>query len=192
MDGVKRRLHPGKPNNTNLYEATPEDLQAPGIDVLPQNLLEAITALEQDEVVQDGTRRAARRRVHRAEADGMDRVRAPCLGLGNQPLRGVLLMCGIVGLLLKNPAWDERLGELLVPMLVGMTDRGPDSAGLAVFATSRCRGTKTQPVPAAWRAGLGGIPRALAKAQCPASTPLHRQSARHAVTHRHARRGIRA
>jgi amidophosphoribosyltransferase len=43
-------------------------------------------------------------------------------------------MCGIVGLLMKNPAWDERLGELLVPMLCGMTERGPDSAGMAVFA----------------------------------------------------------
>lgn len=42
-------------------------------------------------------------------------------------------MCGIVGLLLKNPALRPRLGELMVPMLVGMTERGPDSAGLAVF-----------------------------------------------------------
>jgi glutamate synthase domain-containing protein 1 len=42
-------------------------------------------------------------------------------------------MCGIVGLLLKNPQLRERLGELMVPMLVGMTERGPDSAGLAVF-----------------------------------------------------------
>jgi len=42
-------------------------------------------------------------------------------------------MCGIVGLLLKNPGWDRLLGELLVPMLTGMTERGPDSAGLAVF-----------------------------------------------------------
>lgn len=43
-------------------------------------------------------------------------------------------MCGIVGLLLKNPALRPRLGELMVPMLVGMTERGPDSAGLAVFS----------------------------------------------------------
>jgi glutamate synthase domain-containing protein 1 len=42
-------------------------------------------------------------------------------------------MCGIVGLLLKNPALRPRLGELMVPMLIGMTERGPDSAGLAVF-----------------------------------------------------------
>ena len=42
-------------------------------------------------------------------------------------------MCGIVGLLLKKPALYDRLGELMVPMLIGMTERGPDSAGMAVF-----------------------------------------------------------
>ena len=54
MDGVAKRIHPGKPNNTNLYEASPAQLKQLGIEVLPQNLLEAVTALEQDEVVQDG------------------------------------------------------------------------------------------------------------------------------------------
>ncbi len=43
-------------------------------------------------------------------------------------------MCGIVGLLVKNPELRDRLGELMVPMLIGMTDRGPESAGLAVFS----------------------------------------------------------
>ena len=42
-------------------------------------------------------------------------------------------MCGIVGLLLKKPALHGHLGELMVPMLIGMTERGPDSAGMAVF-----------------------------------------------------------
>ena len=42
-------------------------------------------------------------------------------------------MCGIVGLLVKTPALREQLGSLMVPMLIGMTERGPDSAGLAVF-----------------------------------------------------------
>jgi len=42
-------------------------------------------------------------------------------------------MCGIVGLLVKNPALRSQLGALMVPMLVGMTERGPDSAGLAVY-----------------------------------------------------------
>ena len=42
-------------------------------------------------------------------------------------------MCGIVGLLIKNAALRDRLGALMVPMLTGMTERGPDSAGLAVY-----------------------------------------------------------
>ena len=42
-------------------------------------------------------------------------------------------MCGIVGLLVKKPQLRESLGELMVPMLLGMSQRGPDSAGLAVF-----------------------------------------------------------
>ena len=44
-------------------------------------------------------------------------------------------MCGIVGLLVKKPALRESLGALMVPMLIGMTERGPDSAGLAVYTT---------------------------------------------------------
>lgn len=42
-------------------------------------------------------------------------------------------MCGIVGLLIKSAPLRERLGALMVPMLTGMTERGPDSAGLAVY-----------------------------------------------------------
>ncbi|MGD8476545.1 MAG: class II glutamine amidotransferase [Burkholderiales bacterium] len=42
-------------------------------------------------------------------------------------------MCGIVGLLVKKPQLREQLGELMMPMLIGMTERGPDSAGMAVF-----------------------------------------------------------
>ncbi|NIB38167.1 glutamine amidotransferase family protein [Pseudomaricurvus alkylphenolicus] len=42
-------------------------------------------------------------------------------------------MCGIVGLYLKNPALESRIGELFAPMLVAMTDRGPDSAGFAIY-----------------------------------------------------------
>jgi amidophosphoribosyltransferase len=42
-------------------------------------------------------------------------------------------MCGIVGLLIKDPKQRNRLGEWMVPMLVGMTERGPDSSGMAVF-----------------------------------------------------------
>jgi hypothetical protein len=42
-------------------------------------------------------------------------------------------MCGIIGLHLKNPDLEPRLGELLTAMLEAMTTRGPDSAGIAVY-----------------------------------------------------------
>ncbi|MBS99871.1 MAG: amidophosphoribosyltransferase [Oceanospirillaceae bacterium] len=42
-------------------------------------------------------------------------------------------MCGIVGLYLKNPELESRIGELFEPMLIAMTDRGPDSAGFAIY-----------------------------------------------------------
>jgi len=42
-------------------------------------------------------------------------------------------MCGIVGLFAKSPAIEERLGVHLVAMLAQMSDRGPDSAGVAVY-----------------------------------------------------------
>ena len=44
-------------------------------------------------------------------------------------------MCGIVGLFLKDPSLEPRLGELLAGMLEVMTDRGPDSAGFAVYGS---------------------------------------------------------
>ncbi|KAB0682733.1 class II glutamine amidotransferase [Aureimonas leprariae] len=42
-------------------------------------------------------------------------------------------MCGIVGLFLKDPSLEPQLGKLLSEMLVTMTDRGPDSAGIAIY-----------------------------------------------------------
>ena len=42
-------------------------------------------------------------------------------------------MCGIVGFLARTPGLRHSLGEHVVPMLTCMGDRGPDSAGLAVF-----------------------------------------------------------
>ncbi|WP_420879417.1 glutamine amidotransferase [Rhodococcus sp. (in: high G+C Gram-positive bacteria)] len=46
-------------------------------------------------------------------------------------------MCGIVGLHLREPSLYPRLGELLTGMLGQMVDRGPDSAGMAVYGDPR-------------------------------------------------------
>ena len=51
LDGVKRKLDPGKPNNTNLYDLTPEQVAEQAIPILPQNLGEAIDAFAADPVV---------------------------------------------------------------------------------------------------------------------------------------------
>jgi len=42
-------------------------------------------------------------------------------------------MCGIVGLFAKSAEIEERLGVHLAAMLAQMSDRGPDSAGVAVY-----------------------------------------------------------
>ncbi|MDO5630779.1 MAG: glutamine amidotransferase family protein [Paracoccus sp. (in: a-proteobacteria)] len=42
-------------------------------------------------------------------------------------------MCGIVGLFLKNEDLRPKLGDMLTDMLITMTDRGPDSAGIAIY-----------------------------------------------------------
>ena len=42
-------------------------------------------------------------------------------------------MCGIVGLFAKSPEIEESLGIHLAAMLAQMNDRGPDSAGVAVY-----------------------------------------------------------
>lgn len=49
-------------------------------------------------------------------------------------------MCGIVGLYLKNPALEAQLGSLFEPMLEAMTDRGPDSAGFAIYGDEVAEG----------------------------------------------------
>jgi len=50
-------------------------------------------------------------------------------------------MCGIVGLFAKSPEVEERLGVHLAAMLGQMNDRGPDSAGVAVYRDPAPSGT---------------------------------------------------
>ena len=46
-------------------------------------------------------------------------------------------MCGIVGLHLRDPELYPRLGSLLESMLCQVVERGPDSAGVAVYGDHR-------------------------------------------------------
>lgn len=49
-------------------------------------------------------------------------------------------MCGIVGLHLTDRSLEPELGRLFVPLLTAMTRRGPDSAGVAVYAAPLSEG----------------------------------------------------
>lgn len=51
-------------------------------------------------------------------------------------------MCGIVGLFLKDKALEPQLGSLLTDMLITMTDRGPDSAGIAIYGDEDASSSK--------------------------------------------------
>ena len=72
-------------------------------------------------------------------------------------------MCGIVGLFLKDEALEPELGSMLAGMLEELGDRGPDSAGVAVYGREAAGCVKlTVRLPAAgadvdWAGALGRI-----------------------------------
>ena len=51
-------------------------------------------------------------------------------------------MCGIVGLFIKDPTLEPELGRLTAGMLATLSDRGPDSAGFAVYGQGKSGETK--------------------------------------------------
>jgi glutamine synthetase len=51
LDGIDKAIEPGEPSNFNLYDLSPAELAEKGIGTLPQNLQEAIAALDSDEVI---------------------------------------------------------------------------------------------------------------------------------------------
>jgi len=57
-------------------------------------------------------------------------------------------MCGIVGLFLKDAALEPDLGRLTAAMLNELSDRGPDSAGFAVYAPDAAETSKISAVAA--------------------------------------------
>src|ERR1700684_2497399 len=60
LDGIERGLDPGAPNSANLYEMSPEDRAAAGIELLPANLLDATRELAGNEALRAGLGRTPR------------------------------------------------------------------------------------------------------------------------------------
>ena len=68
-------------------------------------------------------------------------------------------MCGIVGLQLRDGADERRLGELMAGMLGQVAERGPDSAGIALYgdaSLSRRAGPRSARSPRHAGTGAGG------------------------------------
>jgi glutamine synthetase len=53
LDGIENDLDPGKPHNMNLYELSEPELKDEGIEILPQNLHEALRELEKDALLRE-------------------------------------------------------------------------------------------------------------------------------------------
>jgi methylamine---glutamate N-methyltransferase subunit A len=68
-------------------------------------------------------------------------------------------MCGIAGLYMKTPALQDQLGALLSAMLEQLSDRGPDSAGVAFYRDPApegwCKVSLHSPAPEADWASVG-------------------------------------
>ncbi|PKA40065.1 glutamine amidotransferase family protein (plasmid) [Rhizobium sullae] len=81
-------------------------------------------------------------------------------------------MCGIVGLFLKDRRLEPELGRLLSEMLITMTDRGPDSAGIAIYGSIAEAKAKVTIQSAKPEADFAGLERDLAEAGVPASVSV--------------------
>jgi methylamine---glutamate N-methyltransferase subunit A len=79
-------------------------------------------------------------------------------------------MCGIVGLFLKNAKLEPELGRLTAAMLVELRDRGPDSAGFAVYGKETPGLTKICLVAPPNGVDWQQIARRLCKAVCASTT----------------------
>ncbi|BCH60907.1 class II glutamine amidotransferase [Agrobacterium vitis] len=81
-------------------------------------------------------------------------------------------MCGIVGLFLKDKSLEPQLGAMLSDMLITMTDRGPDSAGIAIYGAGekgKAKITVQSPEPLV---DFSGLDADLTKAGIPAQVTV--------------------
>ncbi|MBN9600592.1 MAG: glutamine amidotransferase family protein [Afipia sp.] len=72
-------------------------------------------------------------------------------------------MCGIVGLFLKDKKLEPELGKLLADMLATMGERGPDSAGFAIYGSEK-PGVAKITLQCPDRSQFDGVAEALGKA----------------------------
>ncbi len=105
-------------------------------------------------------------------------------------------MCGIVGLFLKDAKLEPELGALTAGMLRTLSDRGPDSAGFAVYGPGRIGSVKlTLRAPAGFdfdtlmhdlnEAGGAALSRSIHDTHLVLTVPLQHEAAVRAALARH-------
>ena len=129
LDGVKRKLDPGPPQQRNVYDVLDEGVDIPRV---PGHLGEALEALEQDEVVRSAHAGPPLRCLHALQAGRVAAVPRSRHRLGARAVPGhtSLMMCGIAGIIYGNGNGSRDIGRDMTPMLQSMKHRGPDSTGL--------------------------------------------------------------
>jgi glutamate synthase domain-containing protein 1 len=95
-------------------------------------------------------------------------------------------MCGIAGLFLKDRTLEPELGAMLAEMLATLTDRGPDSAGIAIYGPETKGAAKITVQSATPGADFAGLERKLAEVSHGSAKVTLRDT--HAVIHLDAAR----
>jgi glutamine synthetase len=72
LDGIKRNLRPNAPVEKNIYLMTEEDRKSAGIECLPENLYQALKALESDRVITEALGNHAQSKFIKAKLEEWD------------------------------------------------------------------------------------------------------------------------
>ena len=132
LDGVRRGLDPGPPQQGNTY-----DLLAQGVEIekVPDSLGDALKALAADEVIKSALPGRLYKVFEQLQARRVGAIpgRGHRLGARRIPGGPALAMCGIAGIIYKNGDGAHRIGRDITSMLQAMKHRGPDSTGFALY-----------------------------------------------------------
>ena len=130
LDGVRREVDPGPPQQGNTYDLLQEGAD---IEKVPDSLGAALEALAADEVIRSAMPGPALQGVQPLQARRVGALpgRRHRLGARRVPGGAPVAMCGIAGLIYKNGR--DTIGPDMTRMLQSMKHRGPDSTGYALY-----------------------------------------------------------
>ena len=132
LDGVRRELDPGPPQQGNTYELLEQGAQ---IEKVPDSLGAALEALAADDVVQSAMPGRLYKVFNHYKRDEWERYLAAVTDWERDEYLEVLPsdMCGIAGIIYRSGNGGQHIGRDITSMLQSMKHRGPDSTGYALY-----------------------------------------------------------